>query len=184
MSRGRKISPDDILDAAERVVVRIGAAGLSIDLVAKEAGVSKSHVLYDHKSKSALLEALVNRRVQRDQIVVDDCIKDAVDTPHPQLFGRIASVSRRLDDADRAVAMAVSASSSSDDGLQTIMRDWTKTDLDAMVGGKKPEAALMSYLALSGFYCIELFDLHRWTDDERARLLDGIKRVYLSYPDA
>lgn len=46
----RKINEDDILDAAERVVVRDGAVGLSIDAVAREASVSKSRVVYDHKS--------------------------------------------------------------------------------------------------------------------------------------
>ena len=35
MARTRKISTDDILDAAERVVMRDGAAGLSIGAVAQ-----------------------------------------------------------------------------------------------------------------------------------------------------
>ena len=38
LAKTRKISSDDVLDAAERVVVRLGAVGLSIDEVAREAG--------------------------------------------------------------------------------------------------------------------------------------------------
>lgn len=39
MARTRKISENDILDAAERVVLCVGASGLSIDAVAQEAGI-------------------------------------------------------------------------------------------------------------------------------------------------
>ncbi len=138
MTRTRKITTDDILDAAERVVVRAGATGLSIDAVAKEAGVSKSRVVYDHKTKSALLEALVDRRVGADIAHMEECVKASSDTPHPELYGRIAAADKTLDDTDRAVAMAISASMSSEENLQQIIRKWVVTDLAAMAAGPKP----------------------------------------------
>lgn len=183
MGRTRKISEDDILDAAERVVVRLGAVGLSIDAVAQEAGVSKARVVYDHKSKGALLEALVDRKVKADLAHIEACVEAAVDTPHPELFGRIASAEKILDETDRAVAMAVSASMSNDEKLQKMMREWTDLDLKMMASGKRPKAALMAYLALSGFFCTELFAFHTWPETERASILDGIRSIYLSYSD-
>jgi len=183
MGRTRKISEDDILDAAVRVVSKLGAAGLSIDAVAQEAGVSKARVVYDHKSKSALLEALVDRKVKADMAYVEDCVKGAANSPHPELFGRIASAERVLDETDRAVALAVSASLSSDERLQKTLRDWTDLDLEMMRSGPKPEAALMAYLALSGFFCTELFGFHTWPEDERRQILDGIRSIYCSLPD-
>ncbi len=68
MARQRKITADDILDATERVILRLGTGGLSIDAVAKEAGVSKSRVVYDHKSKSGLLAALMDRHHARKSL--------------------------------------------------------------------------------------------------------------------
>jgi AcrR family transcriptional regulator len=183
LTRVRKITADDILDAAERVVVKLGAAGLSIDAVAKEAGVSKSRVVYDHKSKSALLEALIDRHVQSDLAHIEACVEESAHTPHPQLFGRIASAESAFDETDRAVAMALSASMSSEEGLQTIMRDWVARDLAAMASGARPRAALMSYLALSGFYCTELFGFHSWPEAERQEILDGIRKIYTSFPE-
>ena len=44
MARPRVIKQDDILDAAEAVVVRCGAAHLTLDAVAVEAGISKASV--------------------------------------------------------------------------------------------------------------------------------------------
>ena len=67
MARIRRIEDDEVFDAAERVVIRMGMAGLSIDAVAKEAGISKARVLYDFKSKAALLEALIDRRLNPDR---------------------------------------------------------------------------------------------------------------------
>lgn len=183
MGRIRRIQKDDILDAAERVVMKLGAAGLSIDAVAQEAGVSKSTVVYDHKSKSLLLEALIDRRLSQELERQAKSIEDAADTPHPELFGRIKLAERVVDDAERAVAMAISASVSSEEKLQQQMRDWTLTDLKAMAEGPRPEAALMAYLALSGFYFTELFGFHQWSEDDQARILEGVRTIYTSYPE-
>lgn len=181
MGRNRTTSKDEILDAAVRVVIREGANGLSIDAVAKEAGVSKSTVVYDHKTKSALLEALVDRQVKSDMKHIDACIAASQNEPHPELFGRIAACETQLEDADRAVAIAISASVSNEEGLQGLMREWTEKDLVAMESGPRPEAALMSYFALMGFYSTELFGFRTWPEAERRAILDDIRSVYKTF---
>ena len=183
MGRHRKISRDTVLDAAERVVLRLGAAGLSIDAVAQEAGISKATVMYDHKSKSALLEAMIDRQLEAERKRIEAAVKDNAGTPHPELFGRIAVAERLLDDADKAVAMAVSASMSSAEKIPDTMREVTTENLKAVTRGPKPEAALLAYLALMGFCCSEIFNFHNWNDAERARILDGVRTIYLSYPE-
>ncbi|MCD2178676.1 TetR/AcrR family transcriptional regulator [Rhizobium sp. C1] len=174
---------DDILDAAERVVMKLGAAGLSIDAVAQEAGVSKSTVVYDHKSKSALLCALIDRRLTAEMDSQAKAIAEAKDTLHPELFGRLKAAEREIDDVDRAVAMAISASVSHEEALHKQMREWTLADLEAMKAGPKPEAALLAYLALSGFQCTSFFGFHHWDEQERARILEGIRTLYSAYPE-
>jgi AcrR family transcriptional regulator len=183
LPRARRVSTDDILDAAERVVARLGTAGLSIDAVAQEAGVSKSMVVYDHKSKSALLEALVARYVKGEMGRVQKAVTASAKTPHPELFGRIAVAEQDQNDAERAVAVSVCTAMSSEKQFQQQMRDWTLMDLGAMAGGVRPKAALMAYLALSGFYFTEFFGFHVWSAAERAEILDGIRTIYASYPD-
>ena len=183
MARPRTIMKDDILDAAERVVMKLGASGLSIDAVAKEAGISKAMVVYDHKSKSALLEALIDRRMKIEIDRQAQEVANATDTPHPELFGRIKVAEVTMTDLDRAVAMAIGASVSQDEKVQKLMRDWTLMDLKAMSEGPKPEAALMAYLALTGIYVTELFAFHQWTEEERAKILEGVRTIYATYPD-
>lgn len=88
MARTRKVETDEILDAVERVVVRLGAVGLSLDAVAKEAGISKSRVVYDYKSKTALIEAILDRHMAREEAHLRDLVEECADTPHPELYGR------------------------------------------------------------------------------------------------
>jgi AcrR family transcriptional regulator len=51
----------ELLDAAVAVVRRDGAAALTLDAVAAEAGVSKGGVLYHFASKRALIDGLLER---------------------------------------------------------------------------------------------------------------------------
>src|SRR5690348_11094601 len=53
-----------LLDAAERVVAESGATHLTLDAVAKSAGVSKGGLLYHFPSKEALLEGMLARHFE------------------------------------------------------------------------------------------------------------------------
>lgn len=59
MARVQKIKPDGILNAAARVIARLGSVGLFIVAVAREMGISKSQVIYYHESKSGILEVII-----------------------------------------------------------------------------------------------------------------------------
>ncbi len=51
----------ELLEAAAAVIRRDGAAALTLDSVAAEAGVSKGGVLYHFASKRALIDGLISR---------------------------------------------------------------------------------------------------------------------------
>jgi AcrR family transcriptional regulator len=55
---------ENLLNAAATIVAREGAAHLTIDRVAAEAGLSKGGVLYHYPSKRALLEGMLSRLMQ------------------------------------------------------------------------------------------------------------------------
>ena len=52
-----------VLDAAESLVMRQGIGSLTMDAVAAEGGMSKGGVMHHFRSKDALVEALVSRRL-------------------------------------------------------------------------------------------------------------------------
>lgn len=182
MARTRKISADDILDAAERVILRLGAVGVSIDAVAQEAGVSKSRVVYDHKSKAALLEALIERRLFSEQQHIRTCVESSKDQAHPELFARITVAEEEPDDTDKAVCLALSAAMSGEKKLHEKMQDWTRRELEDVSGCEKPRAALVAYLALTGFSCTEYFNFYQWDAEARLAILEDIRAIYLNSP--
>ena len=57
------ICVDKLLDAAQTVVLQGGAASITLDAVAAEAGVSKGGLLHHFPSKEKLIEAMVVRIV-------------------------------------------------------------------------------------------------------------------------
>ena len=184
MARHRSITPDEVLDAAERVAIRDGAAALSIDAVAREAGISKSRVVYDYKSKSGLIEAVFSRRIESEKARIAAAVEDAAGSPHPALFGRIAAATELTPDDERTVLVALAAAMSSEENLQQRMRDWMSEELSAVrAGSARPRAALVAYLALQGFLCTEYCEFHRWTGVERAEILDSIRAVFTSFAE-
>lgn len=185
MGRHRKNDPDGVLNAAERVVLARGAAGLSIDAVAKEAGIAKSSVLYDYKSKGAVLEALIERIIATENRKVEAAVAGTGATGNPELFARIEVTANSVPSADeRAVAIAISAAGSSDEAFQRNMRDWLSRDLVAIQEGTaKPFASLMAYLALYGLWSIEYQGLRDFEQSERAAVLDGIKSIFELIPE-
>lgn len=56
---------EQILDAANAVVALKGVASLTLEEVAREAGLSKGGVLYHFPSKDALTAAMIERFIQR-----------------------------------------------------------------------------------------------------------------------
>lgn len=185
MGRHRKNDPDGVLDAAERVVLKRGASGLSIDAVAKEAGIAKSSVLYDYKSKSAVLEALIKRIIVAEDAKVEAALASVDATGNPQLFARIAVAEAGSPSADeRAVALAISAAGSSDEAFQRSMSDWLSRDLVAIQADvEKPFASLMAYLALYGLWSIEYQALREFDPAERTAILEGIKSIFELIPE-
>lgn len=183
MARTRKIEVDDILDAAERVVLNLGAAGLSLDAVAREAGISKTRVLYDFKSKLALLEAMMDRQYQRDNERLAALTTECQTTPNPAFFARIRLAERVPDDRDKAIAVAVSSALSSEQSLKEKIQTWIKEDEKSLAKGAKPRAAYIANLALMGFCCHEWFDLVHWSEKQRREILEDIRRIYFSFPE-
>lgn len=183
MARTKKVTTNEILDAIERVVMKFGVSRLSIDAVAREAGISKSRVVYDYKSKTALLEALIDRQFQRDVQRNAALVEECAETTHPELFARLRSSESVPDDVEKAVAMAITASMSNERNVRQKMKAWFDNDLKAMESGEKPRAARLAYFAMLGFGCPEWFGLVEWSESERIAFVREIRAMYASYPE-
>ncbi|MFC3637446.1 TetR/AcrR family transcriptional regulator [Camelimonas fluminis] len=183
MGRKRIIGCDAVLDAAERVIQRDGAVNLTISAVAEEAGVSKATVLYDFKTKHALIGALVARQMETDDRRLQDCIEAAADAPdvaNPELVGRIRFAATMPDTQDRASVMTICLAMAADDSVRMRIRDFVGKDQKAFLGDGETAAELgplMAFLALQGYLSLTCFDFCDFSPEVRDQIFSGIGKM-------
>src|SRR5690606_27453443 len=169
MGRKRAIDQQGILDAAERVVARDGAANLSIDRVAKEAGISKASVLYDFKTKQAVLEAVVERAFARDNAMHGQLEEGLATHENRTITGRILGAEVPLAEPFRNAALILSAALVADKSLRAKMQaTQARVIEDVQRTAHSPRGAQLAYLALEGLKLLENLDFHRFGNEERA----------------
>jgi AcrR family transcriptional regulator len=106
MGRKQTIDRGQLLDAAERVVLRDGAGQLTMDAVAAEAGVSKGGVLYAYPSKDALIDALFQRAFLAFEAIGNRIIAERGDSPHSRALAHVVA-GRGEDDASTGHIIAL-----------------------------------------------------------------------------
>jgi len=178
MGRKKSIDQNRILDAAEVVVARVGATRLTLEGVAQEAGISKGSVVYDYGTKQALIQAMVERAVIRDNAFNEAAAEPFAGSDNATLQGRIAAASQPFPDEFRAVALNICAALAQDHSL----RNAIQKNQTAVIGRIRDEAGaargpMLAYLALEGLKLLETLDYHQWSDSERAALLDDIRQL-------
>ncbi len=175
MSRPRVIEQSEILDAAETVVARNGAARLTLDAVAIEAGISKASVIYDYKSKQALIKAVVERRVADDEDKLR-LARDALGTTtNAAIKARITVAAETIPDDTQAVAFNLCSALAQDAELRNRMEQAYRRETSTILEqSTNPRAALLAFLAVEGLKTLEFLGLLTWPEKERARILSDI----------
>ena len=176
MGRKRVIDQKTILDAAERVVARDGAASLTLDAVAQEAGVGKATVIYDFKTKQALIEAVVDRAFSADNARHAALEAELPNGDSLAIRGRIRGAAHAPPQDFRPVALNLSAALILDAGLRAKMQaSQADTIRRVLETSRSPRGALLAYLAVEGLKFLEALDFHRFEDADRSRIITEIE---------
>ncbi len=156
MGRQKSVDRDNLLDLAEEIVRTQGAAALTIDALAKAAGITKGGIQYTFASKAALIDALCERWMQSyDTLFAGLLAADPspVDVIH-------AHVGATFTDNDPAQAKAASLMTGllQSPEFMAATRDWYKertAGLDLTTAeGKR---ARLAFLATEGAFCLRYF---------------------------
>lgn len=183
MGRRRVIDQQAILDAGEAVVARHGAANLTLDAVAAEAGISKASVIYDFKTKQALIEAIVERAFRLDHEHHAAVEAELASPDNIAIRGRINVAAEPPPEAVKPVALNLSAALTLDPALRKRMQESQKETIGRIVDtASSPRGALLAYLALEGLKFLEYLDFHHFEPDERARLIREIGWLVTATP--
>lgn len=183
MGRKRIVDQKTILDAAERVVARDGAANLTLDAVAQQASVSKATVIYDFKTKQALIEAVVDRAFSADHAHHAALEAELPDDDSPAIRGRIRGAAHPPPEHFRPVALNLSAALVLDAGLRKRMQaSQADTIQRVLATSQSPRGALLAYLAVEGLKFLEVLDFHRFDEADRSRIIAEIEWLAIARP--
>lgn len=175
MGRRKSIDRAMTMDAIEAVVRQHGLAGLSIDAVARQAGISKSSVVYDFRNKNALLAAFIANRMENKRALVTEARQRHVGRDNPWIRGLLDTIAQTPTQEDMDTAIVIAAGMGSGAECRTAMQEKVAEDLaTVMAEADCARAAMLSYLAAYGLLTMEYFGFHRFAPDLRNEILQDI----------
>jgi AcrR family transcriptional regulator len=169
-------SRDRLLDAAEELAAAQGATSLTLDAVARTAGVSKGGLLHHFPTKEALLEAMLQRHIDRVDARVAALQRARPDCEQNPLLAHVLALLETLP-AKPAVGAALIAASASDPTLMQPCRQQyaaTLASLESLPCGFERAATLL--LAVDGLVLGELIHVSPLTPEQRARIVAELER--------
>jgi len=175
LGRHRTIDRERLLDCAERVIIRAGAANLTLEAVAAEAGISKASVLYDYKTKKALIRALVERRVADEEEQVRQAISAQGDRPNATIRGFVSASTRAFSDEDRAVGVNLCAALAQDEDIREPVQKSVRgvlTDIER--SSTDPQGARLAFLAIQGLMLLDWLSLLQFGPEDRDQVISQI----------
>jgi AcrR family transcriptional regulator len=161
---------DAILIAASQVIAQDGAGKLTIDAVAKKAGMSKGGVLYHFPSKDALLEGMLNALLARIE-------KRRAIEKKSKLSGMLNSIDLQ-DEAERAISLAILATAAQKPELLAPARAYfSQVNEEVSAETKDPDVSSILLLALEGMRFLNMLELSPWSNAESERILKRMHQM-------
>ncbi len=167
---------DAILDAAEVVVRRDGTAGLTLEAVAAEAGVSKGGLLYHFKSKDALVAGMVARMNRQFAAAYEAGAALDADLPGARtraylraMVGEERPPEKNL--TGSALLAAIALAPSLIDPLREQYAQWRD---DVAHDDISPEDAAIVMLAADGLWMADVLGFAPPTGEARRRILERL----------
>lgn len=177
----RPNSREAILDAAEALASDVGANHMSLDAVAKKAGISKGGLLYQFPSKVALLKGMLERYVERLEAPQRGRKKKAngaMAEAQRLLAARLAVRGKQNIAKERRGSFGMIAAIAEQPALLDPIRDaHTRIWKKLRETSSDPEMTLLTWFALEGLLYVELFATSPLSKSERAKFVKRLEAI-------
>src|SRR6185503_8147243 len=169
---------DRILEAAERVVAEVGAARLTLDVVAQAAGVSKGGLLYHFPSKESLLGALAQRYVQNMEQCIESAKGGISEQDHSRDLKACIVGILGTDPRSKAMGAALLATAANDLTLLEVIRERLVAYNQELAGSSADFArAAIVTLAIDGLMMRESLRISPFTEAQRAQVVRELMKI-------
>ena len=160
-----------IIEAAAAVVKEKGAANLTLDAVAKQAGVSKGGLLYHYPNKSALLAAMVEHLNNSFERAIEEKMAKAR-TSWLEAYVAMSFDPQHSQVAESAGMLAAVANDLS--LLEPLSERYKAWQQQLEASDIEPNLATIVRLAADGLWFTELFDISPLDDERRSQILAAL----------
>lgn len=172
----RKSSRDAILDAAERVVMRNGLKGTTVDAVAVEAGVSKGGLFYHFASKQEMLQRVIDRHVEKYLELRDKIILELPDSKSRKLRAMLQAFfsepMRHKDSLSNILALLDDAT------LREKIYLLKKKMFEEMSQDTaRPEQAALAMMAVDGLWMSNMYGAPLFSEELMKKVMDELLRI-------
>ncbi|MFG1425973.1 TetR/AcrR family transcriptional regulator [Roseixanthobacter glucoisosaccharinicivorans] len=167
------ITREGLLEIAEGIVRSEGAAGLTIDALARAAGISKGGVQYSFSSKDDLVRALIERWTHG----FDELLGEIDDVPPADLVRKYIKVMRSSQAAMNAkmAGLMIAYIQNPQNIMET--RQWYRSMFERLGGGTSDaQAARVALLAVEGLFLLRIVGIDE--DGEWSAFLDDVESVF------
>ena len=172
-----------LLNAAEQVVSRDGVGNLTLESVAREAGVSKGGLLYHFPSKSSLILAVVERLATRCETEQRNAADAEVSGPGAFTRAYIAARVRPRPEEERPLHTALIAAAGTDPQyLEPWRRRLVEWQQRLENDGIDPVDAMIARLAVDGLGLGLLFGMPVPEGELREAILDRLRAMTRGTP--
>lgn len=170
-----------ILDAAEHVVIDSGALRLTLDAVAERAGVSKGGLLYHFPSKEALLQAMLERLLERGRMR-----RCEMDLPEPPGVARDLKCDLRASlmgmDKDRQVSAGLLAAVANEPTLMKPILEFHRERYARLAPpGNAGDRRALLMLAADGLCFLQLLQVSPFDAERKQALTEALFRLADEY---
>jgi AcrR family transcriptional regulator len=139
-------SRERILNAAEARLLASGPAGLVLDAIAADAGMSKGGLLYHFRTKEALVEGLCDRMLAR----FDEALES---------LSTVTDAGKPADNSARLMAGILATLGRESAHLEKVREHFARWHARLAVDGIDPTAATLVRLAADGLWLSALLGL-------------------------
>ncbi len=165
---------ENILNAANKVVLNKGADGLTLEAVAKEADISKGGLLYHFPSKKQLIQGMIESMIAR----VDSTLQEELVKSNGDYMAAYIRASFKTETGPDQISYALFAAISNDPALiKPLQARFLKMQNEIVAAAASEEVGTLIRLALDGLWISDLFGFAPPSPELRVKMLDALVKI-------
>ncbi len=167
------LTKERLLKTAMRILQEEGSEKLTLDYLAKKAGVSKGGLLYHFPNKEKLIQEIIQRMLDS----FENRLSSELESNESWALKYFKSTLKDLEATDLQGSGIIAALSAFPQSLEVIKEKYTKWNSEIKKGEVDVATASLIKYAADGIWFCEVFGLSKLSSKEKKEIMELIKKI-------